>query len=363
MTSKHFFRTACAASLALLIYAPSIRASILLSAGNFTLLGGTAITSTGVAGTVISNGNVGLSPGATTGITGFPPAVVQNGAIIATGPVTRQARLDLRKAQVGLAGMPSDKILSNVDLAGKTLRPGVYTFSGSATLTGALVLDARGRNGAFWVFQIGTTLITAVNSSVTVINPGSNGGRDCGIFWNAGSAITIGANNRIAGNYLAGTSITFGGKSAGSGRALALAGISLDNNQINAKGAPGGTSWSGGLKYDASGAVVPNPDLAFSYFGNSNRVTHTATTYVYGEATVTAADIQWRVNGGMWHTVPVQYAGKWQFGVNANLLRYGSNEIQLHARDTHGHQTALKKLFINHLRGTQSSFNQAFLGQ
>lgn len=238
MTTKRFLISAWAASLALLMSAASGSASILLTSGKFAILGGTAITSTGVAGTVIRDGNVGLSPGATTGITGFPPAVIQNGAIIATGPVTSQARIDLIKAQVGLAAMPSDKILSNVDLGGKTLRPGVYTFSGSATLSGALVLDARGRNDAFWVFQIGTSLITAVNSSVTVINPGSNGGRDCGIFWNAGSAITIGANNRIAGNYLAGTSITFGGKSSGAGRALARAGVSLDNNQINTKGTP-----------------------------------------------------------------------------------------------------------------------------
>ncbi|MES2921877.1 MAG: ice-binding family protein [Verrucomicrobiota bacterium] len=350
MTLKHPYRIACAVTLALLISATSSLASILHSAEDFTLLGGTAITSTGVAGTVIRNGNVGLSPGATSGITGFPPAVIQNGAIIATGPVTGQARLDLIKAQVGLAGMPSDKILSTVDLAGKTLRPGVYTFSGAAKLTGALVLDARGRNGAFWVFQIGTSLTTSVNSTVTVINPGSNGGRDCGIFWNAGSAITIGANNRIAGNYLAGTSITFGGKSYGGGRALARAGVSLDNNQINAHGGPHATDWTGGLKYNASGAVVPNPALAFSYAGKRNRTTHDATTEIHGKATVTAADVQWSVNGGTWHTVPVKYAGKWQFGVKASLLRYGSNEIRLRARDSHAHKTPIRQVFISRLR-------------
>ncbi|MEO7101331.1 MAG: ice-binding family protein [Luteolibacter sp.] len=350
MSPKRFLLVAWAASLALFSSAPSGSASILLTSGKFTVLGGTAITSTGVVGTVIRDGNVGLSPGATSGITGFPPAIIQNGAIIATGPETGQARLDLIRALVGLAGMPSDKTMSNVDLGGKTLRPGVYTFSGSASLTGALVLDARGRNGAFWVFQIGTSLTTAANSSVTVINPGSNGGRDCGIFWNAQSAITIGAKNSIAGNYLAGTSITFGGKSKGAGRALACAGVSLDNNPIDAKGGPGGTDWSSGLKYDASGAVVPNPTLAFGYFGNPNRTTYDSTTYIHGDATVTAADIQWRVKGGNWHTVAVGYAGKWQFGVKADLLPYGSNEIQLHARDSHGHQTAIKRLYISHLR-------------
>lgn len=350
MTTKRFFPIAWAASLALVFSAPSSPASILLSSGDFALLGGTAITSTGVAGTVVRNGNVGLSPGATSGITGFPPAAIQIGAIIATGPATRQARLDLIKARVGLAGMPSDQILSNVDLGGKTLRPGVYTFSGSARLTGALVLDARGRNDAFWVFQIGTSLTTAVNSSVTMINPGSNGGRDCGIFWNAGSAITIGANNRIAGNYLAGTSITLGGKSSGGGRALALAGISLDNNQIDAKGGPGGKDWTGGLKYNASGAVVPNPNLAFRYSGKQNRTTYNTRTDIHGSATVTATDIQWRVNGGVWRTVAVQYKGKWQFGVKPGLLRYGSNVIQLRARDSHGHKTAVRKIIINRLR-------------
>jgi hypothetical protein len=232
--------------------------SILLSAGNFTLLGGTAISSTGTVGTTIINGNVGLSPGATTGITGFPPAVISGGgAIIATGPVTAQARLDLMKAANGLAGMPSNTNLSNVDMGGMTLTPGVYTFDGAATQNGALVLDAQGKNGVFWVFQIGTTLTTSVGSTVTVINPGTNGGSDDGIFWDAQSAITIGANNAIKGNYLAGTSITFGGTTSGEGRALALAGISLDDNSINSEGGPSGSDWTGGLTY-APGGNVPN---------------------------------------------------------------------------------------------------------
>jgi hypothetical protein len=62
--------------------------SILLSDTDFTVLGGTAITSTGVVGTAIVHGDVGLAPGATTGITGFPPAeVIGGGAMVAArGP-------------------------------------------------------------------------------------------------------------------------------------------------------------------------------------------------------------------------------------------------------------------------------------
>ncbi len=246
-------------ALTALLCAPLVGSaqSILLSAGDFTLLGGTAITSTGTVGTTIRNGNVGLSPGATTGITGFPPAVIVNGAIIATGGVTAQARLDLIRASVGLAGMASNANMSTVDLGGKTLAPGVYTFNSAASLNGALTLDAQGQNSVAWVFQIGTAFTSSINSTVTFINLGSNGGSDLGVFWNAGSAVNIGANNQIAGNYLAGTSIVFGGLSAGGGRALALAGITLDTNGVNARGGLGGGDFSGGLKYDPSGAVVP----------------------------------------------------------------------------------------------------------
>jgi sugar lactone lactonase YvrE len=245
-------------ALAALVCAPGsgFARSILLTAGNFTLLGGTAITSSGVAGTTISNGNVGLAPGATSGITGFPPAVVTGGAIISTGLVTGQARLDLITASVGLAGMASNVTMSNVDLGGLTLTPGVYTFNAAAGQTGTLTLDAQGENNVFWVFQIGTALTTAVNSKVTVINLGSNGGSDDAIFWNAGSAINIGSNNVIVGNYLAGTSISFGSKTSGSGRALALAGVTLNDNVINAHGGPDGSDWTGGLTFGSSGNVL-----------------------------------------------------------------------------------------------------------
>lgn len=235
---------------------PGLAQSILLSAGNFTLLGGTAITSTGTVGTTIRNGNVGLSPGATSGITGFPPAVIINGAIIATGAVTAQARLDLIRASVGLAGMASTANMSTVDLGGKTLAPGVYTFNGAASQSGALVLDAQGQNNVAWVFQIGTAFTSSINSTVTFINLGSNGGSDLGVFWNAGSAVNLGANNQLVGNYLAGTSIVMGGLTAGGGRALALAGISLDTNTVNARGGLAGADYSGGLKYAPNGAVV-----------------------------------------------------------------------------------------------------------
>jgi hypothetical protein len=337
-------RPFAAFAVLLLVPASGFAESILLSAGKFTLFGGTGITSSGVAGTVIKNGNVGLSPGPTAGITGFPPAVIQNGAIIATGPVTAQARLDVIKAQVGLAGMAPNANMSTVDLGGKTLASGVYKFNSSASLNGALVLDGQGKNNAFWVFQIGTALTTAINSTVTIINPGSNGGRDYGIFWSCGSAINIGGSNQIAGNYLAGTSITFGSGSTRGGRALALAAVSLDDNQIDAFGGPGGSDWSGGLMFDRSGAVVPFARLSFRHFGKNHRTTQTAIRVIKGKASASATSIQWRTNNQKWHTVAIPTSGRWK--VNARNFDLGNNMLRLRASAEGGERTAVQRLTI-----------------
>jgi len=333
--------------------------SILLSAGNFAVLGGTFIASSGTVGTDIISGNVGLSPGATSSITGFPPAVVTGGgAIIATGPVTGQARLDLMNATVGLAGMPSNENLSNTDLGGLTLGPGVYTFDGAATLNGALVLDAQGQNNAFWVFQIGTSLTTSAGSTVTVINAGTNGGSDDGIFWEAGTSITLGANNQLMGNYLSGTSITFGGTTSGGGRALALAGVSLDDNVVNSRGGPSGGDWTGGLMYDASGNVVPDSaDIPVFSVSPVNQVVTAGGNATFTVAASGNATYQWlrEAPGGTSYaniTDSGTYLGTNTTTLTVNNTTYGMSGARFRAVATNfsGHaQSSSAKLTVNPL--------------
>ncbi len=239
--------------------------SILRSSGDFALLAATAITGTATAGTEIRNGDVGLWPTATTAITGFPPALIIGGSLILTSPQTEQAQLDLHLASAGLAAMSFNTDLTGLDLGGRTLLPGVYRFNAAAAQTGALILDAQGQNNPYWVFQIGTTLTTAAASSVSFINLGSNGGSDAGLFWNIGSAATIGATNTIAGNYIVGTSMTIGNLSGGANRILAKTGaISLDVNFINTTDGPDLSlgDLTGGLMFDSGGLVVPIPEPA-----------------------------------------------------------------------------------------------------
>ncbi len=200
------------------------------TAQNFGVLGGSTVTNTG-ATTV--NGNVGVSPGSA--VTGFPPGVVVGGAIHSNDAVAQQAQNDLTTAYNNIATTPCTVDLTGQNLGGLTLTPGVYCFSTSAQLTGALTLDALGNANALFLFKTGSTLTTASNSSVTVIN---NGGSSCNkVFWQVGSSATLGTGTSFIGDILALSSITLTTGSNTNGRALARNGaVTLDTNNVNTCG-------------------------------------------------------------------------------------------------------------------------------
>ena len=200
------------------------------TAQNFGVLGGSAVTNTG-ATTV--NGNVGVSPGSS--VTGFPPGVVVGGAIHSNDAVAMQAQNDLTTAYNNIASTPCTVDLTGQNLGGLTLTPGVYCFTSSAQLTGALTLDALGNPNALFLFNIGSTLTTASNSSVTVIN---NGGSSCNkVFWRVGSSATLGTGTSFTGDILALSSITLTTGANTNGRTLARNGaVTLDTNNVNTCG-------------------------------------------------------------------------------------------------------------------------------
>ena len=229
--------------------------TILGTAESFAVLAGSTATNTG---TTTITGNLGVWPGSA--ITGFPPGIVNPPFTTHAGDaVALQAQDDLTKAYVGLAGMPANSVLTGVDLGGLTLTSGVYYFKTSAQLTGTLTLDAQGLNNAFWVFQIGSTLTTASNSVVEVINLGSNDGIDDGVFWQVGSSATLGTDTVFEGNILALASITLiTSATIPNGRALARNdAVTMDTNVISIICPNGGPGYSGALEYDENGNVVP----------------------------------------------------------------------------------------------------------
>jgi type VI secretion system secreted protein VgrG len=232
----------------------SASGGILQSAESFTVLGASAVTNTGA--TTIA-GDLGVYPG--NSISGIG-TITLLGALHAGDAVSQLAHADTTTAYNGLANMSSDFNLTGQDLGGLTLTSGVYTFNSTAQLTGTLTLDAQGMNNAYWVFQIGSSLTTASASVVQVINAGSNGGTDNGLFWQIGSSATLGTTTAFEGNILALASITLNTSATiHNGRALALTGaVTMDNNTLSKFSPPPdfGTM-SGGLRYNSDGSIVP----------------------------------------------------------------------------------------------------------
>jgi Ice-binding-like len=192
------------------------------TAANFGVLAGSGITNVS-SGTLIT-GNVGSSPTPT--VTGLLASQVIGTLYLNPDPATLQAQLDLTVAYNQAFNAPCGTVLTGTDLGGLTLIPGVYCFSSSAQLTGTLTLDGQGDPNAQWIFQMGSTLTTATNSTVSLIN----GAAKCNVYWQVGSSATIGTGSVFVGNILALTSITLDGGTL-NGRALASNGAVTISSQ------------------------------------------------------------------------------------------------------------------------------------
>jgi hypothetical protein len=218
------------------------------TADSFSVLAGTAVTN---VPTSDITGNVGLSPYAGSYYTGLTASQVTGMiyAVDATGPAgsvanpsgLTMAKNDLITAYDGLiaggnaacgdgvaGGDGSDGVVdgidwtgSTIDLAGRTLVPGVYCAD-AFTLSGTLTLS--GGADDVYIFRSTSTIITSSGSSVT-------GGDACNVWWRAETSATLGTTTDFIGNILALTSISMDTGATLDGRVLARNGaVTLDQN-------------------------------------------------------------------------------------------------------------------------------------
>jgi type VI secretion system secreted protein VgrG len=238
--------------LVLSLFAAGVHAGTI---DGFAVLGASTVTNTGA--TTI-NGNVGLSPGSS--ITGFGSVTltgvedIDNTPAI-NGQVDATTFYDTDTASSFLIGADN---LTGDDLGSfgsGGLAPGVYVFSSSAQLTGALLLNTEGSDTASWTFVMGSTLTTASGSSVAVIDTGS-GAYKGSIDWLVGSSTTLGTGTAFLGTIVSNASDTLNtGATDGCGGVIALTGaMTLDHNTISTACSITGTGGSGG-----SPTPVPEP--------------------------------------------------------------------------------------------------------
>lgn len=220
---------------------------------SFAVLGAEGVTN---VPTSTIDGNLGSATNASVD-SGY---VFTSGGLQANTPVAQQAQNDLDTAIGVLNNLGPGTVLTNADLTGLSLSPGVYTVhSGVSNLTGDLTLDGGGDVNAFWVFQMDSDLITSVGSTVNVIDTGTG----AGVFWNVRSSATLNTGSVFAGNILALTSITMGDAvTLNCGRALAANGsVTLIHDTVSlgcfGTGEEGSNGLAGtGLDVDLGGGII-----------------------------------------------------------------------------------------------------------
>lgn len=202
------------------------------AASRFAVLAGSEITS---VPTSAITGDVGLSPAARSDIAGLTlPEVVgtifaaDDGGAVAV--MLTQAKGDLTTAYNDAAGRSLDAVnVSNSDLGGLTLAPGLYKSAGTLGVTGNLTLNAGGDANAVFIFQVASILTTAPGSQVILIG----GASAANIYWQVGASATLETTTIFKGTILAAQSISLATGATLDGRALARIGaVTLDANSI-----------------------------------------------------------------------------------------------------------------------------------
>jgi hypothetical protein len=225
-------------SLSTLIFANSALGATSVGLGkaaSFSVLGGSTITNTGQT---TMFGDLGLAPGSS--VTGAPVVL---GEEHVDDAVANEAKSALTTAATTAANEASNGSAGE-DLAGHAFLPGVYTASSSLLLSsGSVTLNAQGDPNAVFIFQIGSTLTTGSNTSVSLVN----GAQACNVFWQVGSSATLGTGTHFVGTIMAADSITANTGATIHGRLLAqTAAVTLENNTITTSTCASSSSGSGG---------------------------------------------------------------------------------------------------------------------
>jgi hypothetical protein len=86
-----------------------------------------------------------------------------------------------------------------------------------------VTLDGEGKPNPVFLFQAGSTLVTAAGTYFEL----KYGAKAGNVLWALGTAATLGSNSVLEGSILAGTAITFGTKAKLNGCALAQSAVTF----------------------------------------------------------------------------------------------------------------------------------------
>ena len=204
------------------------KAMALTLGANSKLCGVSASSTITNSGFTVITGAICLSPGSA--ITGFPPGVATTTEV--GSPIAIASQAEALTTFNTCNGITPATILTGTPLGGLTLGPGVYKFATTANLAGKLTLNAGGNVNAQFIFQIGTTFTSALNSVITL----KNGAKACNVFFCVGNAV-LGGSNTLQGVFIANAGISVGTGTSDVGGLFSLnAAVTLLTNAITKTG-------------------------------------------------------------------------------------------------------------------------------
>jgi hypothetical protein len=210
------------------------------TAGNYVILAKSGIST--VPNSNIT-GNIGVSPIAAAAMTGFSLALDSEGQYSTSSQLTGEAHaasygssieavltkavLDMQAAYTDAAGRTPDPSndrgvnFLNGLIGGRTLTPGVYTFTMGVTIASDLSFD--GGPDDVWIISTMGDLNLATNMDIVL--KGSAQAKN--IFWRVAGKVVIGADALMAGILLVQTDVLFTTGSSLNGRVYAQTAVNL----------------------------------------------------------------------------------------------------------------------------------------
>ena len=213
------------------------------TASDYAILAQSGVTST-ASGSAVT-GDVGLNA-AEGGFTGFGQTVAPatpsfatstlvNGKMFARSyadptpanlaTATTDASNAYADAAAKVTTFPVNPTAGTISAANNPVAPAVYNWTTAVSLSDVTL---NGGPNDVWVFQIGGALNQAAASTVTL----TGGAQAKNVFWQVGSAVTLGAGAHLVGTVLSNAGITLGAGSVVDGRLLATTAVTIDTSTV-----------------------------------------------------------------------------------------------------------------------------------
>jgi len=254
-------------TLSLFPYLNFAQAPDLGTAAGFVLFSSSgAVTNNG---TSQLTGNVGTNSGSSTGFGNV------NGVMHDNDGASSACAADLLTAYNQLNSAIPDFFPAPLLGNGDTLVAGTYKISAVTTLSGELILDAKGNGNAVFIFQIEAAFSTTAASKIKLIHRA----KACNVFWKVEGLVSMASATFMRGTVIAhNAAINMNTNDTLEGRALSIAGA---------------VSTDGILAYTPIGCGSPiltgpaAPDLGaascYGIFSGNGEVTNSGVTYVTGD--------------------------------------------------------------------------------